>query len=134
MRGGEAWHAVGERAMQAELKSLMCSDASDPSTYRPGQTFCVWFQSLIGPKGEEGEESFQFCVCSPSWLKTEVAKQELLSGRFMLIAAEFNYDAIERYVRQRISEVTGNDWNETASKLARWMYWEFEDYSAKALQ
>jgi len=83
---------------------------------------------MIGPKGEVGEESFDFEVCSPSWLAAELERHEIISGRTLLFMAEFNYDAIERYVLKCLAHATGRNWNEVAQKLARWSAWEFDDY------
>jgi len=52
----------------------------------------------------------------------------MVSGRFRLFMARFDYDAVERYVAKRIAQATGADWAEVATKLARWSRWEFEDY------
>ena len=60
----------------------------------------------------------------------EVERDVVVSGRFRLVMARFDYDAVERYVAKRIAQATGADWDEVATKLARWSRWEFEDYSA----
>lgn len=109
----------------------MSSDVDDLTSYTPGDVFCLSLRALIGPKGSPGEESFDFDVCSPAWLAAEVDRNELVSGRFCLFMAQFDYRAIERYVSKRIAHATGSDWTEVATKLARWSRWEFEDYVEK---
>lgn len=84
---------------------------------------------MIGPAGAEGEESFDFDVCSPAWLETELKSHPVVSGRFFLIIEAFDLDVIESYVRKRVAQATGADWPTIAGKLARWSRWEFEDYA-----
>lgn len=114
--------------MHAELRSLFSSDVEDLASYAPGDTFCVTLRALIGPLGSAGEESFDFGVCSPNWLAAEVEREGIVAGRFYVIAATFDYEAIRRHVAKRIAQASGADWNEVAAKLARWFQWEFEDY------
>ena len=116
--------------MQAELLSLFSTDVDDLRTYAPGDSFCITLRALIGPSGQPGEESFDFEICSPLWLAVEVERDVVVSGRFRLVMARFDYDAVERYVAKRIAQATGADWDEVATKLARWSRWEFEDYSS----
>jgi hypothetical protein len=102
----------------------------DLSGVRPADdAFCVSLRALIGPAGLEGEESFDFDVCSPTWLEAELQRHGIVSGRCRLIARQFDPKQIEAYVRNRISQVTASDWPTLAEKLARWSRWEFEDYT-----
>lgn len=114
--------------MEAELRSLFSTDVDDLTSYEPGETFCLTVRALIGPKGAPGEETFDFQVCSPSWLAAEVERDTLVSGRFFLFMINFDYGAVERHVAKQIAQANGSDWTEVATKLARWSYWEFEDY------
>lgn len=116
--------------MQAELRSLFSTDVDDLRSFAPGDRFCITLHAQIGPSGLPGEESFDFDICSPLWLTAEVERDGVVSGRFRLFMAQFDYDAVERYVANRIAQATGADWDEVATKLARWSHWEFEDYTA----
>lgn len=118
--------------MQAELRSLSSTDVDDLMSHAPGEAFCVSLRALIGPQGLPGEESFDFEVCSPAWLAAKVERDVLVSGRFYLLMARFDYEAVEGYVAKRIAQATGSDWPEIATKLARWSRWEFEDYEELA--
>jgi hypothetical protein len=84
---------------------------------------------MVGPTGSPGEESFDFAVCSPTWLAAEAEHQRIISGRFYLISARFDFGAVEQHVRNQVALATGNSWTEIATKLARWSHWEFEDYT-----
>lgn len=85
-------------------------------------------RALIGPKGEEGEESFDVFVCSPEWLTDELKREPIVSGRSRLIMSAFDCDVVEAYVRKQIAFAAGKTWSEVAAKLSRWSSWEFEDY------
>ena len=117
--------------MRAELRKLMTIEHGDLNAVRPADdAFCVSLRALIGLVDAEGEESFDFDVCSPAWLEAELERQSILSGRFLLIARDFDAKQIESYVRKRIAQASGPDWSTVANKLARWSSWEFEDYTA----
>lgn len=120
-----------DRGMEAELRTLFSTDVDDLVLYRPGEVFCLSLRALIGPKGSTGEESFDFEVCSPAWLASEVERNGVVSGRFCLFMAKYDYGAVERYVSKRVAQATGSNWPEVAAKLARWSRWEFEDYVEK---
>lgn len=115
--------------MQAELRALSSSDVSDLTSYAPNDPFCLAMRALIGPKGLEGEESFDFEVCSPGWLAAELRREPVVSGRSRLVMAAFDVGAIEAYVRTQIAFATGDSWSEIANKLGRSFRWEFEDYA-----
>ena len=116
--------------MRAELRKLMTIEHGDLNAVRPADdAFCVSLRALIGPVDAEGEESFDFDVCSPAWLEAELERHSILSGRFLLVARHFDAKQIETYVRKRIAQATGPDWPTVANKLARWSKWEFEDYT-----
>ena len=114
--------------MEAELRKMYCDDVDDLRSYAPGPVFCVWLRTFIGTKASVGEDTFDFAVCSPAWLAAEVEQHRLVSGRFHLFMAEFDYSAVESYVGDRIKQASGGDWTEIALKLSRWAHWEFEDY------
>lgn len=62
---------------------------------------------MIGPADGEGEESFDFDVCSPAWLSAELERYPILSGRFLLIADDFHPKKIEEYVLKRVAQADG---------------------------
>ncbi|WP_298289134.1 Imm8 family immunity protein [Novosphingobium sp.] len=115
--------------MTAELRELLTLEHEPLESVRPeSAAFRVSLRALIGPSDSPGEESFDFDVCSPAWLEAELDGQAFISGRFLLIARDFDPKCIEEYVRKRISQESGSDWPTVADKIARWSRWEFEDY------
>ena len=46
----------------------------------------------------------------------------------MLIVCAFSWEAVDAALNQYVRSVSGDDWNDIATKLNRFMHWEFEDY------
>jgi hypothetical protein len=85
-------------------------------------------QLLVGPVGGPGEESFDITLCTIGWLAERVREERNVDGRHHVIVQAFNYDLIERYLRERVAELEGSTWDEVAERLGRLGHWEFEDY------
>lgn len=84
---------------------------------------------LVGAEGEEGEDIFQFDVCSPDWLARELEACPAIWGSRLLVLARFDPEAVETQVRKRLRHAVGVDWNSIAQKIGQWATWEFEDYA-----
>ena len=110
--------------MRAELRSLDYFK-SDLSSFE-GETFCVNVTATIGAVGERGGDDFNFEVCSPAWLRSALETEEVVSGQYRLIMAEFDFPALEQFVTKRVGQTEGPDWDSIAKKLATWGRWEFE--------
>lgn len=112
--------------MRAELRSLdyfesdLCSSDED--------AFCVTVTATIGAVGGHGGDNFDFEVCSPSWLRAELEPDQVVSGQYRLIMAEFDLPTLERFVAKRVGQTEGPDWDSVATKLSAWSRWEFENY------
>lgn len=50
-------------------------------------------------------------------------------GRHYLFVREYDYAALEKFVRGYCRRCMGNSWAEVAQKLAHLGYWEFENYT-----
>lgn len=83
---------------------------------------------IVGPKGEDGEESFDVEICTPKWLLSKHNKEDVINGRHKLIVLEYNSDRIQNYINKYVQTCYGNTWKDVAAKLSRLGYWEFEDY------
>jgi len=83
---------------------------------------------MIGPKDRDGAEAFDMLVCTPVWLKQELASYKSLSGRGMIIVEEYDYDEILSYIEKKIIVCNDKDWSKAAIKLSRFSFWEYEDY------
>lgn len=92
------------------------------------ECFCLSVQAMIGAHGEEGEESFNFLVCTPRWLEREVAREGYVLGRFYIFLARYDYALMRRIIEELCEQAMGEDWDTVAARLARHSLWEFEDY------
>lgn len=119
--------------MKAELRHLISPDI-DERTFWPEEddNFGFFVQALVGPEGEEGEESFGIQVCTPKWIATKGINQVFgdfgIFGNNMLIVTEYDWDKIKQLIAKLCAETTGENWTEIAHKLARYGEWEFADY------
>jgi hypothetical protein len=114
--------------MNAVLKRLHSPDVADLHNYRPREPFQVLIQAMIGPDSGPGEESFDFLVCSPSWLAQEVADGGYQFGRHRLVVAQFDLAVIRNAIESICEGAEGDDWRTIAGQIARHGRWEFEDY------
>ena len=115
--------------MIAELRALLTLEHEPIDSVRAeSDAFRISLRALVGSAGSEGEDSFDFDVCSPAWLDAQLDGDAVVSGRFLLIMRVFDARRIENYVRTRIAQASGDDWPSVAAKIARWSHWEFEDY------
>ena len=113
---------------RAEIRWLLTPDI-EPESYVPEdpERFVFLVEMIAGPAGEKGEESFQFEVCSPGWLR-EQARNGPFPGRHLVIVDRFDWPALVAYFDDLVARCTGRDWSEVTAKLSR--HWEFEDYRA----
>ncbi|MBY6240454.1 Imm8 family immunity protein [Methylosinus sp. Sm6] len=115
--------------IRPELKRIHSPDIFDLET--PGlpedQPFCVLVQTMFGPEGVDGEESFDMLVCNPLWVADQ-SKRGAFSGRHHLIVGSFDIRAIRSFWEDVAKECSGATWEEVAEQLGRYGKWEFEDY------
>lgn len=116
--------------MDAELKRLHSPDVFNLEDYHPSdpEKFNILIQAMVGPKGGEGEESFNIEVCTPRWLEETYGRDEVIIGRHHLIVREFNYKKVAATIKQFLQHCSGKDWNDVATRVSRLGLWEFEDY------
>ncbi len=116
--------------VKAQLRELHSPDLADLDKNTPPDltNFGLLMQALIGVEGEEGEESFDFIVCTPSWLAEEVARKGFILGRHYLFVASYDYAQIEKIIDDLCNQAEGEDWDAVAAFLSRYGAWEYEDY------
>jgi hypothetical protein len=115
--------------MRAKLKQLESPDI-DLESFWPQNVDSFGFplRAMIGPEGEDGEESFDFFVCTPDWLKSHHEKTAVIFARHLLIVFEYDISKIRNHISRYCERCIGEDWQDIATKLARVGRWEFEDY------
>ncbi len=116
---------------KAALRRLHSPDAPDLGSYTPVdlRRFGILVQAMIGPKGEQGEESFDFLVCTPAWLADQIASQGYEFGRHYLFVSRYDPELITRVLHELCDRASGPDWDSVAQYLGRYGKWEFEDYA-----
>lgn len=116
--------------MQAELRRLHSPDTPDLQSYSPvhPEHFGILVQAMVGPKGGRGEESFDFMVCSPTWLGDRAAEEGCVAGRHHLVMNRFDAEVLRGAIEDLCNRAIGADWARVAAILARFGKWEFEDY------
>ncbi|MGF6489633.1 Imm8 family immunity protein [Pseudomonas frederiksbergensis] len=69
--------------MEAKLKRLHSPDIYNLESYQPDvqDEFGFLLQAMIGPAGEDGEESFDMEVCTPKWIEKRQRVDEVVIGR-----------------------------------------------------
>jgi hypothetical protein len=121
--------------MRAKLKEMYSLELSVKlEEYRPDdhKNFSLSIRLIVGPEGSESGESFDIFVCTPDWIKEQFTQESCLWGRHMLIVPAYDHFLILRKVWHQIAACQGKDWDEFATKLARFGAWEFEDYQPYA--
>lgn len=115
---------------KAELKGFFSPDIDDLKNFQPLKDDCFGFllQTLVGPKGEEGEESFDIEIFTPKWLLSRYKKNEILFLRHSIIVFEYNYEKLMERITSSIERCSGETWDEVAEEVGRIGHWEFEDY------
>lgn len=115
--------------MKAKLKDLHSPDI-DLDSFKPREAgnFMFLLQAFIGPDNKTGDESFDFQVCTPDWLKSNHSKAEVLFGRHLLIVFEYDLPRIRGKISKYCESCVGDTWQDIAEKLSRIGGWEFEDF------
>ena len=118
--------------MKAEIKRLHSPDVDDLITYKPNneKDFGFLLQMMVGPKGQEGEESFDMTVCTPQWLLSNCSDEKIIFGRDYLIVFDYNYQDVFNKLTEFVETIEGNTWDELAQHLSKIGRWEFENYKA----
>lgn len=114
----------------ARLKRLHSPDVHDLAAYVPVETtkFGFLLQIMAGPDGDDGEESFDVVVCTPSWLSEQLGANGILIGRHHLLVSRYNYRSLEQFIANYCDNCRGESWRDVAERLGRIGKWEFEDY------
>jgi hypothetical protein len=125
---------VSMSVIQAELRHLNSTSVPDVELERfepaAPTDVCIGVTVYIGPKGQQGEDLFDFDICTPRALERRLAGEEpgRLFGRHWIIVGRYSYEVVRFVIERLRSEARGPDWQAVAARLARYGAWEFEDY------
>ena len=116
--------------MKPEIKYFYSPDIEDLKKYSPKQknNFSFLLQVIIGVEGMEGEESFDFEICTPHWLLENYEKNKIIFGRGYIIVFEYNLENIIEKINKVIDKCKGGSWDEIANKINLFGRWEFDNY------
>jgi hypothetical protein len=116
--------------MQAVLKGLHSNDVADIEAYMPEEddNFGFTLRAMIGPLGEEGEESFEITVCTPKWLIEKYRPSDVLLGLHKLIVFKYDYPRVRGFIEKFLMRCSGSTWEEVGQKVSLLGRWEFEGY------
>ncbi len=124
--------------MKPSLRSFFSPDApsADLRDWAPedSTTFGVLIQAFIGLEGEEGEDMFQFLVCTPKWLERELAEAHAkgddkphVIGHHHVIVPAWDYDLLYRWLIETCERSAGESWSAVTRRLSRYGLWEYQD-------
>ena len=84
--------------------------------------------SVSWPLRWTGEESFDFTVCSPNSIVDHATDGPTWASS-TLVLNRWDYQAVARAVTRLCDDCAAMDWRTVAAQLARYMHWEFTNYS-----
>ncbi|SEL64190.1 Immunity protein 8 [Stigmatella aurantiaca] len=116
--------------MRAEIKSLSAVMTDDLEHFSPEDpdVFSVPMTLTVGTPDSPGGDNFEFQVCSPRYLASEVRDGGVLLVRHRLLMNAFDIQKVRQFVERYVRGCEANTWEELANKLSRLGTWEFEDY------
>jgi Immunity protein 8 len=109
------------------LKGLHSADLVRPETPKASE-FAVAMQASIGPKDENGAETFSFTVATPAFVASLGLPRW---GRGLLLVQSFSWQEVERHVERLLARAHRATWAETAAVLNQQMEWEFDGYQRR---
>lgn len=118
--------------ISAQVKAISTWEGDHLELHVPQdpQKFCVLVRAMVGPRGGEGEESFDINVCTAEWLKDQVGREGFVLGLHRLFVNTYDPAQIKKLLTTFIERYSGDSWREVAEKISRVARWEFEDYKA----
>jgi hypothetical protein len=115
--------------MKAQIRHILSIDVPDLPSWLPSSTaFAIDIRMIVGPADGPGEESFDITLCNPEWLKDRANDDGVVDLRHHLVVNDFDWERLTHYLHRRVEACQGTSWREVADCVARFAYWEFEDY------
>lgn len=117
-------------SVRAKLKRLHSPDVWDLEKYSPGDVpFGFLLQAMIGPLDTDGEDLFQFVVCTPDWFADNLLRPtKIISGEHTLFVTEYDYKALRGFIERAVHREEAATWDDLARQLSWLGDWEFSDY------
>ncbi len=118
--------------MRMKIKGLYNLDNDELLTdYKPAtiDNFRFLLRILVTQTDAHGEESFDVTVCTPKWLQEHCQKDDVLFMRHHVVVLEYDRDTLTKAIISKVEEIEADNWQKLGNRLARYAFWEFEDYS-----
>ena len=107
------------------LRYLHSPDLVEPNLPSDPSNCIVLVQALIGPDNGPGEESFDFCVVTPTHLAEGNGPQW---GRGLLIVKSFDWSVVREMIEKRLLSAARDTWQNVGAELNKELLWEFDNY------
>jgi hypothetical protein len=115
--------------LQPELRDLSTTAGElEDLVYVSGEEFDICLDVEIGLVGEAGADLFYVSAISPSAMAA-MTKDGPRFLRHKLLMDSFNAASAKEAIERLCRRCNGPDWDTIAEKLARYMQWEYEDYT-----
>ena len=117
--------------MKAILKEIYSLEIDiELSKYIPEEMdfFEIVIRLMIGPKNEDGADSFDITVCSAKWISEKCQYGNQVWGKSLLIVDKYDYIEILNSIESKINTLSEESWSKLAIELSRFFEWEFESY------
>src|SRR4051812_7413792 len=108
--------------MKPMVQFIYSADVDCLETFSPEErdNFGFHICAIVAPEGKKGGESVQMIVCTPKWIKAKYESDGILSGKDFLIVFKYDYDLIEKKIKELLESCEGKDWKECGQKMARY--------------
>jgi len=92
------------------------------STFDP-KNCSVWITVEIGLGEGNGADQFNVQVVTPEYLR--LCKKPMW-GKSILIVESFTWEEVEESIRELLSGISADNWDDATKILTRYMNWEFD--------
>ena len=123
------------RALAADTGELSLSQWQPPNPRK----FGIFVTAYIGSAATAGSDAFDFWACSPRWFYEESERSGtrswgpglsrgdgVLFGTGFVFMKTWSYPVLHRAVESLCAEHEGPDWDVAASRIGRFLDWEFQ--------
>src|SRR5687768_17385615 len=108
--------------MRAQIREFDSPDVCDLPGWIPPEPDCFGFLLTViaGPADTAGEETFDFVVCTPEWLRRTHGETSNIIARHHLLVFRYDFDSIRATLSSLVASLEGETWDELGAKLARY--------------
>lgn len=113
----------------AELKEINFNSISlltknDACLEMLNESYYLPLKLSIGMVGEDGSDYFDVDVFNVGWVK----KKEIILMKNSIVVDLMDFDKLEKYIKEFVGSVSGENWIDIVNQLRNYFYWEYEDY------